>query len=195
MQALGSEYLGSCLFLELGTCIHSPEVMCVLNDKSINNQVLVMSRFYLVHLDFNLWTPFKLFGDLFDVFLEMFSGWFFCSAFWRVFFGHFVWHCFLGGFGRCFFDVLEGIFWNIFWGTVGTYSLSASFCNIFPRSNVSNIFAIFNLFTISGTTKSVYYNIVVVFVMLFNTLLIFPNTMFILLARDSENIWICWRLT
>ena len=131
-------------------------------------------------------TPFKAFW-LFVL------GWFF----W-LFYGNFFDVVFLVGFVWWFFDWVWGWFFGCFlehfWGTVGTYSLFASFCNIFPRSNVSNIFAIFILFTFFGTTKSVYYNIVVVFVLLSNTLLIFPNT-FILLARGSENIWFCWRLT
>ena len=74
---------------------------------------------------------------------------------------------------------------------VDTYSPAASCCNIFPRTNVSNIFTIFNTFTFSGTTKSAYDYVVVIAVMLSDTALIFPDAISILLARGSENIWFC----
>ena len=74
---------------------------------------------------------------------------------------------------------------------VDTYSPAASCCNIFPRTNVSNIIAIINTFTFSGTTKSAHDYIVVIAVMLSDTALIFPDAISILLARGSENIWFC----
>ena len=74
---------------------------------------------------------------------------------------------------------------------VDTYSPAASCCNIFPRTNVSNIFTIFNASTFSGTTKSAYDYVVIIAVMLSDTALIFTDAIFILLARGSENIWFC----